>query len=184
MTGIDKILIRKRGMSAYSFFIFFSCFLFCFHPGRSQDNSSKSDISRISPGINYHLQISHFDFAPVIYYKIREKIYTGGGINYLYHFRNSQRKGKSSFGVNVFTRVFLHPNIFTHAEYLYADVAYLNQLVYEYYRVRKGDFFLGGGYRQPITEKTDAYLMILVNPNRTNESPYKNLILFKAGLSF
>lgn len=163
----------------------FTLFSILVSNGQSDSASSgKSFKSRISPGINYHLQLSHFDFSPVVYIDLTERIQLGGGINYLYHIRNIERKGKSSFGVNLFSRAFIHPQIFTHIEYLYSDVAYLNLLIYEYHRVRKGDFFLGAGYKQPISEKTDAYLMVLVNPNQTKESPYKNLVLLRAGLSF
>jgi hypothetical protein len=152
----------------------------------TSDTAANKKFSKenISFGFNYHLQVSHLDIAPILVIPIKEKIYVGCGINYLYHYRNSLRKGKSSMGFNVFSRFFFMKNIYGHAEYLYSDVAYLNLLVYEYYRVRKADFFLGGGYRQPITDKTDAYLTLLVNLNHSAESPYKNTILFKAGLTF
>jgi hypothetical protein len=144
----------------------------------------KISAQNISFGFNYHLQISHLDIAPVLILPVKEKIHAGFGLNYLYHYRNSIREGKSSLGFNFFSRVFITKNIFGHAEYLYSDVAYLNVLVYEYYRIKKADFFIGGGYRQPITDKTDAYLTLLVNLNNSDESPYKNRILFKAGLTF
>ncbi|MBX9851818.1 MAG: hypothetical protein K2X86_08675 [Cytophagaceae bacterium] len=112
------------------------------------------------------------------------RIQTGIGLNYLYHYRNSIRKGKSSFGVNIFSKVFITPKIFTHAEYLYSDVAYLNQLIYEYTRVRKADIMVGGGYMQPLSDNIVCYLMALYNINHSTESPYKNRILLKAGLMF
>lgn len=153
----------------------------------SPDSLRKSQIKKtfsISPGINYHLQISHIDFAPVLVFKNDTRFEPGCGLNYLYYYRNSIRKGKSSYGFNLFTRYYLFPHIFLHGEYLLSDVAYLNQLVYEYHRVRKADFFAGAGLKQPVTDKTDAYLTILVNVNHSPESAYKNLILFRAGITF
>lgn len=139
---------------------------------------------KISFGFNYHLQISHLDISPIVVFPLNKRVQVGFGLNYLYHYRNSTRVGKSSLGGNIFSRVFVHKNIYTHVEYLYSDVAYLNQLIYEFHRVKKADFFVGAGYRQPISDRTNGFLTLLVNLNHSEESPYKNLILLKAGITF
>ena len=166
-------------------FLFFFALSFQICLAQTNDSVSKKSFKKlIRPGFNYHLQISHLDIAPFVGIALTDRIQTGAGLNYLYHYRNSIRKGKSSFGFNLFSKVFITPRIFTHVEYLYSDVAYLNQLIYEYTRVRKADLFIGGGYIQPLSDNLVCYLMALYNINHSNESPYKNRVLIKAGIMF
>lgn len=164
--------------------LFVFCHLNIFAQSASDSLPSKTFRNKPAFGFNYHLQISHLDIAPIVVIPIHKRVEMGFGVNYLYHYRNSIRLGKSSIGANIFSRVYVNRNIYSHVEYLYSDVAYLNKLVYEYTRVRKADVFLGAGYRQPVSDKIFAYLTVLVNVNQLPESPYKNLILFKAGLTF
>ncbi|MFN3404800.1 MAG: hypothetical protein ACK40G_11930 [Cytophagaceae bacterium] len=151
---------------------------------RAQDNSNCCSLSKVKIGLNYHLQLSHLDIAPVIVIPFSEKLHAGGGLNYLYYYRNSIRTNTSTIGFNLFTRIFPHKNIFTHLEYMYSNVAYRNEYVYEYSRVYIASLFAGGGYRQPFTDKLDGYLYLLADLTHRPESPYKNLLVLKAGITF
>jgi hypothetical protein len=144
----------------------------------------KNKLKYISPGFNYHLQISHIDVAPIISMRISSKVYAGGGINYLYYYRNSERVNKNSFGVNLFSRVFASKSLFAHVEYLYSNIPYRNKLIYEFDRVYVANVFIGGGYMQPISDSIRGYFTVLVDLTHSENSPYENKILFKAGLTF
>src|SRR5690554_6123712 len=89
-----------------------------------------------SPGINFHLQLSHLDLSPIFIFPLTEKIHLGGGINYLYYYRRGhERSGTSSYGLNLFSRYYITKHIFAHAEYLYFNTAYRNNLTFNYHRI-------------------------------------------------
>ena len=155
-----------------------------FAQGESDSTEKKFLRNNIFFGFNYHLQISYLDIAPIVEVSINKKIHVGAGVNYLYYYRNSLRIGKTSIGANVFTRIFFTKNVYNHVEYLYSEVPYLNKLIYEYHNVKKGDFYVGGGYKQPFSNRIHGFFTLLVNLSKTPESPYNNLILLKAGATF
>jgi len=138
----------------------------------------------IKGGFNYHLQLQHVDVAPVIFYKLNNRVDAGVGLNYLYYYGKDHTENTSAYGTNFFTRVYLLKNLFLHLEYLYCNVPYRNDLNFEYHRVYITNFFSGIGYRQPLTSKVDSYLFALVDLTHRDESPYKNLIVVKLGISF
>ncbi|MBO9701116.1 MAG: hypothetical protein J7604_12970 [Sporocytophaga sp.] len=135
-------------------------------------------------GFNYHLQLQHIDVAPVIFYRLNDRVDVGVGLNYLYYYRNDKSENNSAFGTNIFTRVYFLKNFFLHLEYLYCNVPYRNDLNFEYRRVYITNLFSGLGYRQPITSKVDSYFLGLIDLTHRDESPYKNLIIVKLGISF
>ncbi|WP_028980112.1 hypothetical protein [Sporocytophaga myxococcoides] len=145
---------------------------------------NKGQRGHIKFGFNYHLQLKHIDVAPVIFYSLNNRVDAGVGLNYLYYFRNDDSENNSAFGTNIFTRVYFLKNFFLHLEYLYCNVPYRNDLNFEYRRVYITNFFSGLGYKQPITSKVDSYLLGLVDLTHRDESPYKNLIVIKLGISF
>jgi len=147
----------------------------------SENNDGKRNIGF---GFNYHLQISNLDVAPIVFYRLHKRLDVGLGLNYLYYYRKGERENTSAYGSNIFTRAYFVKDFFLHLEYLYSNVAYRNDLNFEFKRVYIANFFTGLGYRQPVTSKVDSYLSCLVDLTHRNESPYKNLIVVKFGMSF
>lgn len=139
---------------------------------------------RVKTGFSYHLQLNHFDFSPSLLLIPSEKMEVGLGVNYLYYYRMNQWKGKSSFGFHTFARYFPYEKIFLQGEYLLMQVPYRKHLDYTYTKVSVATMLIGGGYRQPFTEKLNGYLYFLVDLHRIDLSAYNSKILIKAGISF
>lgn len=155
--------------------------------GFSQSDSLKKfsePDKKFIPGFNYHLQVQHLDISPILAWNLTKRFQPGVGLNFLYYYRNSQYLHKTSYGVNLFARYYTTKSTFFHAEYLFANIPYRNELDYEYSRVYTADFFLGGGYRQPLSKKLYSYFTGLVNLTDKANSPFEDRILFKAGLTF
>jgi len=149
--------------------------------GTGRDKDFKRNVKL---GLNYHLQLHHIDVAPVAFYRLNNRVDAGVGVNYLYYYTKDEFKNTSAYGTNIFTRVYFLQNFFLHLEYLYCNVPYRNNLNFEYSRVYVTSFFSGIGYRQPVTSKVDTYLLGLVDLTHRDESPYKNLVVVKFGVSF
>src|SRR6478736_3667104 len=58
-------------------------------------------------GFNYHLQLQHIDVAPVIFYRLNNRVDAGVGLNYLYYYKNDDSENNSAYGTNIFTRVYV-----------------------------------------------------------------------------
>lgn len=147
-------------------------------------NIDKGSGGNIKFGFNYHLQLQHIDLAPIVFYRINNRVDAGVGLNYLYYYRNNDSGNRRALGTNIFTRVYFLRNFFLHLEYLYCNVPYRNDLNFEYSRVYIANFFSGLGYRQPVTSKVESYIYGLIDLTHRDESPYKNLVVVKLGISF
>lgn len=140
--------------------------------------------NKLVPGINYHLQLSFFEFSPTLTFPVHKRVTPGVGLNYIHYYRNNIYKGKSSLGLNVFTKYYVLENIYAHGEYVYARVPYLNELNYEFAPVTTSSLLLGAGYRQPITKTVYAYFTVLGDLLNTAYSPFKHKILFRLSVTF
>ncbi|HEX8546824.1 MAG TPA: hypothetical protein VF691_07665 [Cytophagaceae bacterium] len=168
-------------------FLFFSLLSAQVFSQASIDSTFKSNEPAsitINPGFNYHLQFSHLDLNPTLSCHLKPWLQPGLGLNYLYHYRHSERKGTSTLGFNVFTNLYINKFIYAHAEYLFSNVAYLNKLDYKFTRVNIVNYFVGVGYRQNISNNDYAYLSLLFDLTHTDNSPYKNKFLLKIGFTF
>lgn len=133
------------------------------------------------------------DISPVVGYRITEKFETGLGFTYKYYrikdYYIDYNTGiaydlKSNIlGGSVFTRYHITENIFVHAEYESLQYKYD-----EYYNPGIGlqsdkrtaiinSIFVGGGYRQRISQGSYFFMMALWNLNDGALSPYSNPIL-------
>ena len=168
----------------FVFFLLLSAQVFCQGSIDSTFKSNEPASLTINPGFNYNLQFSHLDLNPNLSYHLKPWLQPGLGLNYLYYYRHSERKGTSSMGFDVFTNLYINKFIYAHAEYLFSNVAYLNKLDYKFTRVNIVNYFIGVGYRQNISNNKYANLNLLFDLNHTENSPYKNKFLLKIGFTF
>jgi len=124
--------------------------------------------------------VTVIDVSPTIGYNITEHIAVGIGGVYKYY--NDKRytppDKRTVWGGNIFSKYFFTENIFAHAEYEYLtyktsifNLLGVNETVSEW------GLLLGGGYRQPISDKAYAYIILLYNFNETQYTPYQNPII-------
>lgn len=177
---------RRSFLQFYLFPVILFSLLSLHQVSGQQEPDSDYNVNRgtLKAGINYHLQIRHIDFAPVVFYRFNKGVEAGIGVNYLFNFSKDDLENTHVYGANVFARGYFLRNFFLHLEYLYTDVPYRNDLNFELRRVNIASFFMGLGYRQALTSKVDSYLFCLADLTYREESPYKNLLLLKLGLSF
>jgi len=128
--------------------------------------------------------ITFIDIAPIASYRVTKNFYAGLGLTYMFYKSRSTpyypEYKSSSYGGSVFGRYFVWKDLFVHAEYAPLYVGY-----YGYDALGtwgKGhawvqDIFLGGGYRQWVSNKAFLSLMLLWNINETYYSPYSNPII-------
>jgi len=129
------------------------------------------------------------------YYYYKNYFYDNESMEYLPYKSNV-------YGGGVFLRYYLSSifdgiagNIFAHVEYEYLSFVqpyklspagkivdpYLNTYIRGNSTIEINSFFVGGGYRQPISNKVSMDLLILFNLNDTYNSPYSNPI-FRLGV--
>jgi hypothetical protein len=144
--------------------------------------------------------VTLIDISPMVGYRITEKLATGITLTYKYYkIKNyypyylnlpSNDLKSNIYGGSLFSRYFLFENLFAQAEYEYLLYSYDS-----YYPKSGGSgysksketinmpsFFLGGGYRQPIGERTFFTITVLYNFSESPYSPYSNPII-RAGIS-
>ncbi|KAF5057374.1 hypothetical protein DSECCO2_357530 [anaerobic digester metagenome] len=133
------------------------------------------------------------DISPVIGYRFTEKFETGIGLTYKYYkykdyyidyYTGTRYDLKSNIlGGSVFARYHILDNVFAHTEYeslRYNYTGYYNSgagLMKEPQTAVINSFFVGGGYRQRISQGSYFYIMALWNLNDDALSPYSNPVL-------
>ena len=133
------------------------------------------------------------DVSPIIGYRITEKFETGLGFTYKYYrykdyyIDNYTGIGydlKSNItGGSIFTRYHIFENVFAHVEferlrYRYDD--YYNTgagLQSDKITANFNSIFVGGGYRQRISNGSYFFIMALWNINEGALSPYSNPVI-------
>lgn len=133
------------------------------------------------------------DISPVVGYRVTEKLETGLGFTYKYYrykdYFIDYNTGigydleSNILGGSVFARYHIFENVFAHVEF--------EQLRYQfnnYYSTGSGiqseqqvaninSFFIGGGYRQMVSQGSYFYIMALWNLTEDAMSPYTNPVL-------
>lgn len=137
--------------------------------------------------------VTFIEISPLIGYRLTEKLETGIGLTYKYYrykdfyydqTTNDRFDLKSNiYGASVYTRYHIFSSVFLHAEYErlrynYDDV-YVSggQLIKEPMHANVDGLFLGGGYRQRISQNSYFYISALWDVIQDPLSPYNNPIL-------
>lgn len=182
----------------------FLCIISMSNAQRLNNFSNKNTIeNRWYAGGNIGLQFGDqtlIDISPLIGYKISESFHTGISATYKYYNYkkafwdpyNSKWLDYSSniFGGSIFGRYFIIPELFAHAEFEMLSLSYDNyyQGNDNIYKATKNEIvpglFLGGGYRQYISDNASFDIMGLWNFLESENSPYQNPVIrigFTAG---
>ena len=180
-------MITSKAQYRFTFYICLGFFtLFTFHTSRAQEEK-KGTIKklpfgeRIFYGGNFGLQFGNYtlvDVSPMIGYRITSRLDAGIGGTYKYYsyktYSGGSRLQANIFGGNTFTRFFVFRDVFAYGEYeyLYYKVKDINP-----YSVDYTSLLVGAGYRQPVSERSYMYIMLLWNLNDTPDSPYSNPVI-------
>lgn len=170
--------------------IFFHFFLFtCTGQSKEQNNRKLSE--KIFFGGNIGLQlgtITFIDLSPLAGYRITDNLSAGLGITYMYFSDNRPQYDISTsiYGGRIFTRYLIIENVFAHIEYeslsLESDVfQFWNNNLHNRFWVTS--FFVGGGYKQYIGERSSVNLLVLWNLNESIYSLYSNPVI-RMGFNF
>lgn len=166
---------------------------------RAQNSSSfnkKSkfpDSDRFFSGGDFGLlfgDVTLIEISPLLGYKFTDQLWGGVGGTYQYY-KNSNYipSFKSSvYGGRLFSRYYigLIDNLFLHGEYevLNYDAIFVDPFGYYYQnRITAHNILVGGGYSQPISDRSSIDLMILYNINENSQSLYSNPVV-RVGFNF
>jgi hypothetical protein len=168
-------------------------------PGHSQTNNERNKprfSDKLVYGGSLGLQfgtLTLIDLSPVVGYRLTERLETGIGFTYKYYrykdywYDNTTGQGydlKSNItGGSIYVRYHFLENVFAHAEF--------EQLHYrftDYYNTGAGiqsdkraanisSVFIGGGYKQRISQGSYFFIMGLWNLTEDSMSPYSNPVL-------
>ena len=124
---------------------------------------------------------------PIVGYRITEKLSAGISATYIYYHYTDPYYNvdftSNIYGGSIFTRYFVMENIFTHVEGEILNLEVLNYFLNKYVRENVFGFYVGGGLRQPMGERSSLNIMLLYNLNEDVNSPYQNPII-RIGFGF
>jgi hypothetical protein len=132
--------------------------------------------------------ITLIEASPMLGYRFNDYLAAGLGFTYQYYRDNSYKPAISTdiYGGRVFARVYPIEKAFLHVEY---EVLSLKTDVFDYLNMYPNttrftftSLFGGGGYREPISDKSYAYIMLLYNFNDSMNSPYGNPFVLRMGV--
>jgi len=159
----------------------------------SKKKSTFPDSDRFFTGGDFGLlfgDITLIEISPLLGYKFTDQFWAGVGGTYQYYKNSNYAPAfKSSvYGGRLFSRYYVGVinNLFLHAEYevLNYDAIFVDPFGYFYQdRITAHNFLVGGGYSQPIAERSSIDLMILYNLNESSQSLYSNPII-RVGFNF
>lgn len=135
---------------------------------------------RIWIGGNVGLQFGSqtlIQIAPLIGYKVTEKLMAGVTGNYIYYKVTQPDYSTSIYGGGIFARYFVIENLYLHTEYEVLNLEVPNIYGAGYRRTNVTSVLIGGGYRQWISDRAGLDLMLLWNINQSRYSPYQNPII-------
>ncbi len=142
-------------------------------------------------GGNFGLQFGDqtvVDVNPLIGYRLTEKLSVGFTATYIYYkfkdpYNPSYSYSSDIYGGSIFTRYFLLENIFAHIEGEVLNLEVPNYVLNRYVREDIFGFYVGGGYRQPLGDRSSLNILLLYNLNEDRNSPYQNPII-RIGFGF
>jgi len=141
-------------------------------------------------GGNFSLQFGNqtlIDVNPLVGYRLTEKFSVGFSATYIYyHVKDAYYNIDYStdiYGGSIFTRYYFLENIFAHVEGEVLNLEVPNYFLNRYERENIFGFYVGGGYRQPLGERSSLNILLLYNLNEDLNSPYQNPII-RIGFGF
>ncbi len=176
------------------YFIFLILILGSFKSSAQPPQTGETFWDKVYFGGNFGLQFGNqtlVDVNPLVGYRLTEKISVGFSATYIYyHIKDSYYNIDYStdiYGGSIFSRYYFLENIFAHVEGEVLNLKvpvpnfFLNRYVYE--RQNVFGFYVGGGYRQELGERSSLNIMLLYNLNEDRNSPYQNPII-RVGFGF
>ncbi len=170
-------------------------FFFVLHTGmhaqESQQKLSLKDRLFFGGGVTANFgNVTVLGASPIVGYKFNNKLSAGVGVEYLYYREKWNRVlyETSIYGGNVFSRYRISDRLFAHAEYGFInwEIPVFDPIKYIYTTERRNvpHLYLGGGFIQPIGERSSFVIMALYdalyNPLQSaNPSPF----IFRAGFN-
>lgn len=142
-------------------------------------------------GGNFGLQFGDqtlIDINPLVGYRLTEKLSVGLTVTYIYlrvkdPYNYYPTYSTNIYGGSVFTRYFLLENIFGHVEGEVLNLEAPDYVRQRFVRKNVFGFYVGGGYRQPMGERSSLNILLLYNLNQDRFSPYQNPII-RIGFGF
>lgn len=170
-----------------------SFLLFSTFSAKAQELKDKPFKDRLFFGGNLGLQFgssTYIDISPLIGYQITEKLSAGVGATYIYYnIKKSVYYGDyetSIYGGRVFGRYSFMENLFAHAETELLNMEVPEIIIgtnnYKLIRDNVVSVLAGGGYAQPIGDRSALLMMLLWNFTENQYSPYENPI-FRIGFN-
>nr|WP_319398607.1 hypothetical protein [uncultured Carboxylicivirga sp.] len=112
--------------------------------------------------------------SPMLGARLNDRVYAGVGFEYQYTKDKtiSPSRTYNQYGGRIFTQYNLLPSLFAHAEF-----SGLSMERYNYFAQKERNFvpflFVGGGYRQYISERSFVSFRVLFDVLQHKNSPYK-----------
>jgi hypothetical protein len=129
--------------------------------------------------------VTYVGVAPIIGYKVSERFVPGIGLSYSYiriRYPNYPEESAHFYGGSIWSRFYIIPQIFAHAEYESINGEW-DPYFRPGYRYMLSSLFVGGGYCQRYGNFS-SYMMVLYNINDSRESPYSSPLVIRVGAGF
>jgi hypothetical protein len=146
---------------------------------KSKKKKNKFDPSRLRYGGSLGAtfgDITFVEVSPTVGYLFTDKILAGIGGRYMYYeerFRFFSYK-TNIYGGSVFGQYFFHESILGHTE---IEILNLDDRIIADERANVTSFFVGGGYRSMISDRSFASILILFNLTKDANTPYPNPVV-------
>lgn len=151
-------------------------------PGR-QDNSTGQPFSdKLFTGGEmgaWFGNVTYVNLSPLLGYWItKDELAAGVGITYQYYNNKDISFATSIYGGSAFLRYYIGESVFAHGQYEVLNVEAYDQF---HNRMNVPALLLGGGYSEPMGDRSAFTLMFLWNFSESRYSPYSNPVI-RAGL--
>lgn len=141
-------------------------------------------------GMSFGSQQDFLSIAPLIGYRVTERMMLGTGFTYRYtkYKYYSPAIKLIDYGVNPFARYTVFNGFFLQAEYEYLNYEFPKTAT-ETVRLGYNSFLAGGGFIQPIGDKAAFYFTALYNfsyqqAQQGQYSPYTTPLILRGGITF
>lgn len=138
-------------------------------------------------GLSVGTSSTSINASPLVGYKITEKFSSGVGVIYQYIKYKKLDVQFNNYGGSLFSRYQVTDNYFAHVEYERLSFEYPTGGSFaqiESLRATNNAFFVGGGYRQPISRSVSFNAVVLYDLLYEEElSPYSSPLNVRAGVA-